>query len=199
MTMILDARRIVEPTEEPVSLGEAKLHLRVDGSDEDTLIDSLILTARQEAERLGWLSCCTQTWRLYLTGWPAGPVLLPRHPIQSIVSVKWYDASDVQQTVSSTVYALVPEAGCDAQLALANGQAWPTAELSGRMYPVVVEYVTGWGAAAAVPAAVRQYMLLLIGAMFENREAAIPVPGVSGVLVMPFVDGLLDEYRGFRY
>lgn len=197
MTTILDARRVTEPTAEPITLDEAKLHLRVvDGSDEDTLIDSLIAAARQEAERLGWLSCCTQTWRLYLTGWPAGPVLLPRHPIQSITSVKWYDASDAQQTLSASVYALVPEAGCDAQLALASGQAWPTAELSGRMYPVVVEYVAGW-AENAVPAAIRQYMLLLIGAMYEQRQSV--VVGGGSLVEMPFVEGLLDDYRGFRY
>ena len=197
-SLILDARRIVEPTVEPVSLDEAKLHLRVDHSDEDTLIDSLIVTARKQAERVGWLSCCTQTWRLFLAGWPTQPVLLPRHPVQSIVSVKWYDSSDVQQTLSASVYALVPEAGCDAQLALAAKQVWPTAELSDRRYPVVVEYVAGWDA-NSVPVTIKQYMLLLIGAMYENRDSVVVGAGISTVIDLPFLDGLIDDYRGFRY
>lgn len=197
-SLILDARRIVEPTVEPVSLDEAKLHLRVDHSDEDTLIDSLIVTARKEAERVGWLSCCTQTWRLFLTGWPTQPVLLPRHPIQSIVSVKWYDSSDAQQTLASAVYVLVPDAGCDAQLALAANQTWPTAQLSDRRYPVVVEYVAGWDE-NSVPVTIRQYMLLLIGAMYENRESVAVGAGITMAVNMPFMDGLLDEHRGFRY
>lgn len=199
MSLILDTRRIAAPTFEPVSLDEAKLHLRVDHADEDAAIDALIVTARNEVERVGWLSVCSQSWRLHLTGWPDAPVILPRHPIQSITSVKWYDSSDTQQTLASTTYALVPDAGCDARLYLAGGgQAWPTAELSDRQYPIVVEYVAGW-TADTIPAAIKHYMLMLIGSLYEHRESTVMVPGVSMAIEMPFVDGLIDEYRGFRY
>lgn len=43
---------LTPPTAEPVSLVEAKLHLRVDFNDDDALITSLITAARQAAETI---------------------------------------------------------------------------------------------------------------------------------------------------
>ena len=196
---ILDARLKTAPTDEPVTLDEAKEHLRVDHGDEDALIDSLIVAARKQAESEGWLSCCTQTWTLYLTGWPGAPLLLPRHPVQSIVSLKYYDADDVAQTVATTVYTLTPAPGEDAHLWLKAAQEWPSAELSERLYPVEVEYVTGYGNGVDVPADIRQWLLLRIGSMYENRESVQVVPGVSNSISLDFADSLLSDHRGFRY
>lgn len=185
----------------PIGLDEAKRHLRVDDdiSDDDALIAGLIAAVTAQAENDGWLSCCTQSWTLYLSAWPDEPLLLPRHPIQSIVSVKYYDASDVAQTVVSSVYMLTPAPGLDAKLWLKHGQQWPTAELSERQYPIEVEYVTGFGADTAVPQPIKAWMLLRLAALYENREAALVVPGVSNAIKLDFVDGLLEPYRGFRY
>ena len=51
---------------EPVTLEEARLHLRVDHTDEDALIGSLIIAARELAEH--------ETGRVFSTDWPAGDV-----------------------------------------------------------------------------------------------------------------------------
>ena len=61
------------PAVEPVSLAEAKAHLRVDGSAEDTLIASLIVTSRLHVEAALGLALITQSWSWYLDAWPAGP------------------------------------------------------------------------------------------------------------------------------
>lgn len=199
MSIILSARRVVEPTVEPLLIGETKLHLRVDDDYENALISSLIITARNECERVGWLSCCTQTWRVYLSQWPVSPLLLPRHPVQSISSIKYFDEADAEHTLSNSIYALTPAPGLDASVSLAADQDWPSEPLSTRQYPVVIEYVTGFGGSSSVPRAIKQWMLLQIGAMFEQREAVQLVPGVSNAIKLDFIDGLLDEYRGFRF
>ncbi|HWK38638.1 MAG TPA: head-tail connector protein, partial [Hyphomicrobium sp.] len=60
------------PAVEPVTVSEAKAHLRVDGTAEDTLIGSLILTSRLHIEAALGLALMTQSWRLSLDAWPNG-------------------------------------------------------------------------------------------------------------------------------
>lgn len=77
----------VQPTVEPVSLEEAKLHLRVDSADDNVLISSLIKTARELAEQETHRVFITQTWRMYLDQAPS-VIEIPKPPLQSIVSIK---------------------------------------------------------------------------------------------------------------
>lgn len=61
------------PAVEPVTLAEAKAHLRVDGTAEDTLIGSLIVTSRLHVEAAMGLALVTQSWSVFLDAWPPGP------------------------------------------------------------------------------------------------------------------------------
>ena len=66
---------VTAPTEEPVSLVEAKLHLRVDFSEDDLLITALIAAARQAAETLTGRQLVTARWKYILDSFP-GPSLM---------------------------------------------------------------------------------------------------------------------------
>lgn len=104
------------PATEPVALSDAKTFLRVDGSEDDALITSLIATARRACEEYTKRAFITQTWKLALDRFPCDedwdeleymlglsaqrPIQLPRQPIQSIASVKTTDASNTQATVA---------------------------------------------------------------------------------------------------
>ena len=66
---------VTPPAEEPVSLADAKLHLRVDFTDDDALITSLIAAARQAAETLTGRQIVTARWKLVLDSFP-GPSLM---------------------------------------------------------------------------------------------------------------------------
>lgn len=54
---------VTPPAGEPVSLAEAKQHLRVDGGDDDLLIGSLITAARQAAETKTGRQLITARWK----------------------------------------------------------------------------------------------------------------------------------------
>lgn len=84
------------PTVEPISLDEAKLHLKIDGSDDNTLISALIETARKLVESETKRGFITQTWQMYLDSVPA-EIRIPKPPLQSIESIK--AISGVQNTV----------------------------------------------------------------------------------------------------
>ncbi|HND40602.1 MAG TPA: head-tail connector protein, partial [Accumulibacter sp.] len=113
-------RQTVAPASEPISLSEAKAHLRVDISDDDALITALITAARQFAETECTRALITQQWQLVLDAFP-GPsllgvpygvpysipghaILLDRPPVQSVESIQYQDMAGDWQTMPSTDY-----------------------------------------------------------------------------------------------
>ena len=80
----------VPPAGEPLTLAEAKLHLRVDLNDDDALITALISAAREQVEFLTGQRLITQTWELELAAGERGGLegLLP---IQSLTSASAYN------------------------------------------------------------------------------------------------------------
>lgn len=184
-------RVLTPPAAEPVSITEAKLHLRVDGTDEDALITALIVAARAAAEHETGRSLVTQTLRLTLDAFPAdGGIELLRGPVQSITQVQYVDAAGSTQTLSGSLYALDNASEYSSHYLLpAYGSTWPaTREQANAVW---VDYVAGYGNAAAVPQAIKQWILLAVGDMYANRERSAEKPAVPH----GFVAGLLDRYR----
>lgn len=163
---------ITPPTEEPVSLEEAKLHLRVDISDDDALIGGLIQAARERAEDILRRALITQTWELTLDRFPSGNELeLPFPPLQSVASIKYTDSDGDEAEFSSDDY-IVDTAEEPGKVILAYGSNWPSVTL----YPtgaVKVRFVAGYGEATAVPQTFKQAILLMAGEWYENRENAV--------------------------
>ena len=185
-------RLITPPALEPVSLTEAKLHLRVDGSDEDDLITALIVAARQAAEHQLDRALVTQTWERRFDAFPAAELELGMPPVQSITSVTYYDADEVLQTMDAADYAL-DAYRLPGWAVPAYGTTWPSTLDTPNA--VRVRFVAGYGDTASdVPEAIRQWMLMRIGTLYKHREQV--VAGMS-VAELPgaFVDRLLDPYR----
>lgn len=180
---------VTAPTVEPVELEDAKAHLRLTHAGEDATVIALIQAARQSAEQFSGRSLIQQTRRLYLDAFPEFEIEVPFGPVSSVVSVTYVDPAGVTQTLAGANY--VADLVADpAAIWPAYGKSWPGT----RTVPnaVIVEYVAGYGASAdAVPAPVRQWILLQVGAMFENREAVADRAPVA----LPFADGLIDPYR----
>lgn len=180
---------ITAPSEEPVSLAEARDHCRVDGTADDALLAVLIASARQSAEHETGRALCTQTRELVLDAFPEACVLRGA-PIQSVTSVKFLDTDGVEQTLDPQDYLLDKDSE-PGYVTPAYGKAWPDS------YPVPnavrVRYVCGYGNAAAVPAAIKSWMLLAIGTLYAQRETA--VEGQLASLPDRFWHRLLDPYR----
>lgn len=185
MSLLLTA----PPTSEPVTLSEAKVHLRVGSSAEDTLISALIAAARQVAENECRRAFITQTWEKTLDLFPEA-IELPYPRTIGVTAITYLDRDGAAQTLSPASY-LVDTKSEPGWVTPAYGYAWPETYLVPNA--VTVTYTAGYGAnGAAVPNAIKQWILLMVGHYFENREAS--VPGVS-MTPLPFIDGLLDPYR----
>ena len=187
---------ITAPSTYPVTLAEAKLHCRVDIADDDTLITALITAATEMAEQKTGRAIMTQTLELTLDAFPEA-FELTRVPVQSITSVKYYDTTGTQQTLSDTLYAL--DAADDfgfAHISPVYGGTWPTTR--DQINAVAVRYVAGYADAASVPQSIKNWILLMVSTMYANRETeAYSSRAVSTTVQMQFVDRLLDRYVVF--
>jgi uncharacterized phiE125 gp8 family phage protein len=158
------------PTSEPVSATEAKAHLRVDISDDDTLIAALIVAARQAFEEINGRSLFTTTWKLILDRWPNRPyIVLPRPPLASVTSVVYQPTTGSPVTWDAANY-VVETLRTPGRVHLADGISWPDADLRDAS-PITITYVAGWATVGAIPQRYKQAILLLVGHWYENREA----------------------------
>ena len=163
------SRVSVGPTVEPVSVDEFKLHSRIDHNHEDAKIQGYLTAARSLLEKDTRRDLCTKTRILYLDYLPSW-IVLDVAPVQSIVSITYYDSLNVQQTLAGATY----ESDIYAEPALirpAFGQTWPTTY--DRLSAVAVTYTSGYGAASAVPEDAKQAIRLLAAHWLENAEASI--------------------------
>ena len=180
------------PAAEPLTLAEAKLHLRVDAdiTDDDSLITALIVTARQQAEHRTGRALISQQWRYAVDAFPVDSLDLPLPKLQSVQSVTYLDSNGVRQTLAGSEYEVITDE-LVGRLVPAFGKSWPEC----RLFPgsVQVSYTCGYGAAADVPQSIKAWMLLAIGAWYENREALTAGQPVAE-LPRCFWEGLLDPY-----
>ena len=174
-----------------VTLAEAKAHLRVDGADEDTLITALIGAATQAAEQITGRALMAQTWELTLDAFPAA-VELTRVPVQSITSVSYADSTGAATVLSPLLYALdnADDFGWAYVVPVYAG-AWPATR--DEINAVKLRYVAGYADAASVPAAVKSWILLAVGTLYESRESE--TVGNGSAISLGFADRLLDRYR----
>jgi uncharacterized phiE125 gp8 family phage protein len=190
---------VTAPTVDPVSIAEARAQCRIDSTTEDGLIADYILAARAYVEVTTGLSLISQTYDMTLSHWPhsGNGILLPRNPVQSITSVKYYDTTNALQTLSSSYYEIDVSRNPTA-IHLADGYEWP--DTYDRISPIVVRFVAGYGSApGSVPEPIRQAIKLLVGGYYANRESAILSPGM-GVAMVPFgVEALLQPYKVYGF
>ncbi len=198
---------VTPPAEEPVSLIDAKLHLRVDFDEDDTLIASLISAARQAAETLTGRQFSTARWRMVLdcfpgpslVGVPAGQsfslpghaILLFKTPVQSVVSINYLDMNSSVQVMPASTYTV--DVACEpARITPVFGQIWPIC--LPQIGAVSVTFDAGYGSAAQVPEGIKSWIKLRLGSLYAHREE-IAVLSRGRVEALPFIDGLLDPYK----
>lgn len=161
---------ITAPAEEPVSIEEARAHLRITGSDQDLEISRWITGAREMAENYTKRALITQTVDYKRDSFPGWLIIVPRPALQSVTSITYVDTDGATQTLSSSLYRVDSDSE-PGRITPAYGEVWPvTREV---INAVAIRFVCGYGAASAVPQAIKDAMLLMIAEKNENREQSI--------------------------
>jgi uncharacterized phiE125 gp8 family phage protein len=151
---------VTAPATEPVTLDEAKAHLKIDSSDDDALITTLIAAARARAEWHTGRAFVTQSWRLWLDAWPCEPVEIPLPPLQSVSTVTVYARDDSATVLDASTYQVA-----------SNRIAFKAAQTNlRRLNAVAIAFTAGFGDDADdTPALIRQAILDIIADLYTNR------------------------------
>lgn len=158
------------PAVEPITLAEAKAHLRISHTDEDTLITSLIVAARNYVEGIANRPLVQRTYTLKLDRFPAHyEIILPAGKVSAVSSIAYVDTAGQTQTLSASAYTLegnrLPGS---VVIDPSTISAWPTTRLYAGLASVTINYTAGYGAtAASVPAALKQAVLMAVGYWYD--------------------------------
>ncbi len=199
--MMATPELITAPAEEPVSLAEARAHLRIDDDNTafDTRIQVMIAAARQTAEHELGRKLIRQTWDFVLDAFPEDgeSIRLPADLVKphSIGHIKYVDTSGSLQTVNSSTYDLDRHNMPGYVFPVADAP-WPS-DVADSANAVSVRVLCGeWEAAANVPAAIKHWILMQVGTMYEHSKDQVVGVAVAS-LPNRFTDRLLDPYRSF--
>lgn len=113
-----------------ISLDDMKLHLRRDDDDDDEYIKAVRNAAIAQVDGpRGYLSraLVDQEWEVRFAGFYYNEFYVPLPPLLEVVSLKHYDANNVLQTISTSVYDVLGIGSIGrGRIALNSGNAWPT-------------------------------------------------------------------------
>lgn len=163
--------RSAEPSTEPITVAEAKQHMRVDNDDEDLLISSYITAARRWCEEYTRRSFINTTWVAKLDYFPSWMIELEKCPLSSVTSIAYVDTNGTTQTLSSSLYS-VSTHSTPGLLTPAYGQTWPSTRA--QMDAVTITFVAGYGTAAtSIPQTIRNAVKIMTAHLYENRELIV--------------------------
>ena len=176
------------PAVEPISLEEAKAFLRVETSDEDAIIASLIASARIHVEAQAQLALVTQQWRIVLDCWPAhGRIAVRPGPLRGVTAARVFDFDSETRAVDTQ--SLVPDKGSSMLAFMPWMLPMPTRIAAG----IEIDVTVGFGDSAAdVPEPLRQAVRLYVAHWYENRAvlaaegATVALPSSAAGLIAPF-------------
>jgi uncharacterized phiE125 gp8 family phage protein len=188
---------LVAPPVEPLSLGVAKQHLRIDFPDDDSYIALLITAAREKAEADLRRALVRRTLVYRLDGFPImfhkpgewwdDAIKLPYAPLISVASVQYVDVNGITQTVDPSIYQ-VDSVGEPGRLKPAWNCFWPPARR--QLQAVTITYDAGYAEnqavsptdyAANIPQGILHAIRLLISHWYENREPVVQGAAMQSV------------------
>lgn len=158
-----------QPSNEPVTLAEAKEYMRVEVDDDDALIAALITAARRQAEEYTRRAFVTQVLDVWYDRdelFEHGEfVELPRPPVASITSIESYDSEDVETTMPAASYRL--SSSVEGRIVLTGAGEWPS-DLREHDC-LTVRYTAGYGTPADVPEDIKTAIKAMVLAAYEGR------------------------------
>lgn len=190
--------RLAAPAVLPISVAEAKAHLRVEHDEDDAMIGAMLAAAVARLD--GWsgiLGRCLieQQWTLPLRRFPSAPGIALPFPDVSVATIGYHPADGSTETEFPSANWWLVETTASSAILLASGASWPAT--ADRPNAVMMTMTVGYGATAEdVPAPIRSAILLMVGDLYRNRETTGQGSATLGTIPMSTtVEALLAPYR----
>lgn len=162
---------------EPVTLTEAKAHMNVTTTDDDTLINSEIGSATELCQEWQHRQYVHATWILYLDRFPS-EIRVPLPPLSSVSTLTYVDTAGDVQALTEDTHFIVNTKAEPGLIKPSRSTSWPSVQ-SGIYNAVTLTFVAGYGAdAGSTPERMKQAVLLLVANAYEFRE-----PQITGTII----------------
>ena len=162
----VNLKLIAAPTLDPVTIQEMREYLRVDGAEFDITLSNLIKAARDAAQEFQNRAFYTQTWELSFDHFPVMPIKIPRPPLQSILSVKYYDKDGAEHSMDLNDF-VIDKRSEPGRLAFKSGKSWPNVELQ-PIDSVVIRFTAGYDDISKIPSTVKLAYQVFITHRIDN-------------------------------
>lgn len=162
---------ITPPVAEPITLEEAKQHLRITGSDDDIILLSMIKQAREFCEDFQNKKYITQTLEMVLDSFPKDNYVSFENcsPVQSVESIKYYDTSGQEYIFDAGNYIVDTDSFVN-RIVLGYCKLWPTVQLQ-TINAVRVRFTAGFGNTGVdVPETVKWAMILHMRLLYDDYK-----------------------------
>lgn len=151
----------------PVTLAEARTRLRLDDTLEDAELTALIRTAQGVIEKHITGTLLPTRWRWTLNAFCE--LVLPRAPVISVEQIRYKDTAGQWQTLSPSLYSLIPSDLGNPSSYLYAPAGWPG--VVNEPACITIEFTSGYADAAAIEPELITALLMLAGHYDQNREA----------------------------
>ena len=178
------------PATEPITVPQAKVHLRIDDNDNDASIGVMIQSARSGVEAFLKSAIMPTVYQLKLDCFP-GEIEFPIGPVTTAdgFAINYANDAGADTVLNSSLYQIA--LGEYAVVRPSFGNTWPVTRT--QLDAVTVEFKAGYDDATKIPPAIIGALYMWLGDLFENREStamdgsALPLPTGIRNLLMPFV------------
>lgn len=181
--------RLVTPaTDRAVTLNEARRHMRVEDTDTDDLIAMYIEAAEQSLAYVGRaLKPASYAFDIY--GHVGRCIDLPMPPLRTVSALKAPDATGAMATIDPSNYSVMTTSEGRGTILTSRAYNWPFPPYAPGYVAASIEFTAGYD---VVPSGLRAAILLIAGALYDNRSAVAPI----SLYQMPMgVDALVAPFR----
>lgn len=204
MTNFTQNGTLADSFAEPISITDVEGQVLFDLTDQRAAIDIFITAIRERAEAITRRALVVKNLVLTLDSFPSGssPIEIPNPPLLSVTSVVYIDSTGASIVLIPSAYRVIPNTTDPvqpSQIVPVYGSIWPTT--INDFGSVQIFYACGYGIYSGVslecPKAIKQWMLINVGTLCENREATVIAKRGETLIDLSttVADGLIANYR----